>query len=40
MPVLDEFLSLTEAVADAGFGLQTFKDVPTNKVYEALHYSF
>ena len=37
MPVLDEFLSLTEAVADAGFGLQTFKDVPTEKVYEALH---
>ena len=37
MQVLDEFLSLTEAVADAGFGLQTFKDVPTERVYEALH---
>ena len=37
MSALDEFLSLTEAVADAGFGLQTFKDVPTERVYEALH---
>ena len=31
------FLNLTEAVADAGYGLQTFKDVPTEKVFEVLH---
>ena len=31
------FLDLTEAVADAGFGLKTFKDVPTSQVFEALH---
>ena len=37
MPVLDEFLNLTEAVADAGYGVQTFRDVPTEKVFEALH---
>ena len=37
MPSLDEFLTLSEAVKDAGFGLQTFKDVPTEKVFEALH---
>ena len=37
MPALDEFLSLTEAVEDAGFGLKTFKDVPTSQVFEALH---
>lgn len=34
---LDEFLTLTEAVKDAGYGLQTFKDVPTEKVFEVLH---
>ena len=33
---LDGFLNLTEAVKDAGFGLETFRDVPTEKVYEAL----
>ena len=37
MSSLDGFLSLSEAVKDAGFGLQTFKDVPTEKVFEALH---
>lgn len=31
------FLNLTEAVADAGYGLQSFKDVPTEKVFEVLH---
>ena len=34
---LDEFLNLTEAVQDAGYGLETFRDVPTEKVYEALN---
>ena len=34
---LDGFLNLTEAVEDAGFGLETFRDVPTEKVYEALN---
>ena len=37
MSSLDGFLNLTEAVKDAGYGLQTFKDVPTEKVFEALH---
>ena len=40
MPLVEaqqQFLNLTEAVADAGYGLQTFRDVPTEKVFEALH---
>ena len=40
MPLVEAqqaFLNLTEAVADAGYGLQTFKDVPTEKVFEVLH---
>lgn len=37
MSSLDEFLTLSEAVKDAGYGIQTFKDVPTEKVFEALH---
>lgn len=39
MPLVEAqqaFLNLTEAVADAGYGLQTFKDVPTDKVVEVL----
>ena len=37
MSSLDEFLTLTEAVEDAGYGIRTFKDVPTEKVFEVLH---
>ena len=40
MPLVEaqqQFLNLTEAVADAGYGLQTFRDVPTEKVFETLH---